>query len=436
MLQELFLLLLKASAVYFFSINLVYGTLLVFSWLKIKRFGRRQNLTDISVLPGVSFLIPAYNEEALIVETIQTYLALPIEKKEIIVINDGSHDATFELLQNMFQLRRTEKGKFQFQSITHENLKVLQAPRSGKSLALNTGVEYAKYDLICTMDADTVPTLRGIESCILAFASDKKLVAAGGVIKVLTTEKRPDQLTRFQQIEYLRAFLCERLGWSLIESTLLISGAFCMVKKEALKKIGGFRKDCLAEDFDFIVRLRRAYKGSDHAFKVLPVTTCYTQVPSKLKHLKVQRMRWQKGLVETLAQNSSLLFNPTYRALGLFAVPYFWMVEMLSPFVEAISLLVIPYALYHQWISMDIVLFYLAVGLGINLVITLFGVYLDNKYVSQDKQWNYGRNALETILLHFGYRQLTSWWRFVSNLHSFKKGGHVWGEKPRQEINL
>src|SRR6476620_870671 len=186
MVQEICLMFLKVTAVYFLTINLVYGFLMVLSWMKIQRYrmNRRQD-KDIKELPGVSFIVPAYNEESLIVETIQTYLSLPQEKKEVIVINDGSHDRTMSLLKIMYQLRKSEDptGRL-YQSITHPALKVLEAPHMGKAQALNFGIRFAKFDVICTMDADTVPMARGVEACLRSFALDPKHMAAGGVIQV------------------------------------------------------------------------------------------------------------------------------------------------------------------------------------------------------------------------------------------------------------
>lgn len=441
MIQELCLLLLKGSALYFLSINVVYGLLMLFSWLKIKRYRKfrvqRKNVTE---LPGVSFIIPAYNEESLIVETIQTYLALP-HKKEIIVINDGSHDHTLKLLQTMYQLQKS--GERLYKSITHPELIVLEAPHMGKAQALNFGISHAKFELICTMDADTIPVARGIEACLRSFASNPKLVATGGVIQVLNeqvlkgnkplTTRSKEWLTSFQRIEYLRTFVCERLGWSYLGSTLLISGAFCLIKKDAIQRVGGFSHRSITEDLDLIVRLRREYQGQEHQFKILPVTTCYTQVPRTTRHLMLQRLRWQLGLIQTLFQNLGLFLNPKHGALGLFAIPYFWLVEVFSPIVEGIALVLVPLALYQGWIPMETVLFYLGVGLGFNLFITLMGVFADNRYVSKNKNWSCLRSAFHTTLMHFGYKQINSWWRFLALLKGPGRN-HAWGEKPRAEI--
>jgi cellulose synthase/poly-beta-1,6-N-acetylglucosamine synthase-like glycosyltransferase len=439
MIQEIASLVLQSAALYFLAINLAYAFLLWYSWRKIQQH-RRQDISTGS-LPGVTFLVPAYNEESLIVETIQTYLSLPQTEKEIIVINDGSQDSTFRLLQNMFLLRKSEERIYR--STLYPELKVIEAQHMGKARALNLGVQHAHFDLVCTMDADTIPTARGVEACLRAFAREKDLVAAGGVIQVLNssmlrsnsplTIRSRKWLTNFQRVEYLRTFVCERLGWSYLSSTLLISGAFCMLKKEALARVGGFGHRSITEDFDLIVRLRRAYKGESAQFKILPVTTCYTQVPFKLRHLMRQRMRWQMGLIQTLSQHLGLFFNPTHRQLGMLAVPYFWLVEVWSPVIEALALLALPVALIYGDVLPQTVGFFLAAGLGFNLLITMLGIHLDNQYVSRDKSWSMWHGLLVTLLLQLGYKQLNSWWRLLALARSIQRDPQ-WGEKAREEI--
>lgn len=445
MVQEIFLLLLNGAAIYFLTVNAIYGALMFFSWMKVKTFSRdEKKLKGECELPPVTFLVPAYNEETLIVETIQTYLSLPQDRKEIIIVNDGSHDKTMRLLQVMYQLKKTDEPSGRvFTSITHPCLKVVEAPHMGKAGALNFGLRFAKYDLICTMDADTIPQARGVETCLRYFAREKKLVAAGGVIQVLSTEvlknnsplkeRSKEWLTSFQRIEYLRALVCERLGWSFLGSTILISGAFCMMKKEAIEKIGGFSPRSITEDFDLIVRLRKAYRGGRHKFKIVPVTTCYTQVPRTLSHLSRQRMRWQMGLIQTLFKNGSLFLHPGHGLLGMLAVPYFWLVEAFSPIVTFVSYIVVPFCLIQGWVPLELVAMYFSAGVLFNVMITLGGISFDHEYVSKNRNWSVSRSILDTVLMHFGYKQLTNWWRMVATLKAATKAPS-WGEKPRVEI--
>jgi cellulose synthase/poly-beta-1,6-N-acetylglucosamine synthase-like glycosyltransferase len=443
MLKEITLEFLTFAGLYFLCINALHGILLALSWVKIRKFSNKDSSIETqNPQQAVSFIIPAFNEESLIVETIQTYLSLP-QKKEIIIINDGSKDQTFKMLQTMFFLKRSDVGSNLFRSITHPELVVIEADHKGKAFALNLGIQKASFELICTLDADTIPSRKGVSASMNAFMANPNLVAAGGIIHVLNsntlkgntpqTKSSNLWLTNFQSIEYLKTFICVRLGWSLLGSTTLISGAFCMFKKEAWRKVGGFRNDSITEDLDFIIKLRRAYPGKNNHFRILPVVTCHTQVPKDKKHLMVQRMRWQMGLVETLFKNLDLCFNRNHGIVGLVTIPYYWIAEVLSPLIEIFALIVVPFALIQGWIELSVVATFLLAGLILNISMTLFGIYLDNEHVSGNKSRCYRKGLFHGILIHFGYKQLTSWWRFLALLRAFKKG-YQWGEKPRQEI--
>lgn len=441
MVQEICLFLVWSIGIYFLSVNLIYAVLMLFSWLRVKTY--KLNISE--KLPAVTFLVPAYNEESLIVETIQTYLSLTRTEKEIIIVNDGSHDNTMRLLKVIYQLRKDKSeptGRLH-SSVTHPELKVIEAPHMGKASALNFGLRYARHSLICTLDADTIPTTKGVEACLAAFVNDPKLMAAGGVIQVLEgqelknnfplKEKSRAWLTSFQRVEYLRTFVCERLGWSFLGSTILISGAFCMIKKEAIERIGGFSPRSITEDFDLIVRLRRSYLNEKPRFEILPVTTCYTQAPRKLRHLSRQRMRWQMGLVQTLFQNGSLFFHPKHGCMGMMAVPYFWLVEVLSPLMSLLAYIAVAFALFSGWLDLNIVLLYFGAGIFFNLLITLFGLHLDQNYVSGKSSGSVFRSLRETFLMNFGYKQLNSYWRLLALIKSMTKSPG-WGEKPRVEL--
>lgn len=332
-----------------------------------------------------------------------------------------------------------------FESITHPALKIVNGPHLGKAQALNRGLFYARYPLVCTMDADTIPSRQGVESCLSAFAQDKKLIACGGVIQVMNSptlknnlpveSKKSSWLVTFQRIEYLRTFICERLGWSLLDSTLLISGAFCMVRKDAVQRVGGFNHRSITEDFDLIVRLRKEYYAEEHSIRILPITTCYTQVPGKVRHLMRQRVRWQLGLMQTLFANKTLFMNPTHGLLGMLAIPYMWVVELLSPIVEMTAYVVVPLAWIMGEVSSEAFLAWTVAGVIYNLVLTLVGLFLDLKYISKSRAMSLREIVLGSIFIHFGYKQMTMWWRFRALFKTLGKN-QTWGEKPREEITM
>jgi cellulose synthase/poly-beta-1,6-N-acetylglucosamine synthase-like glycosyltransferase len=431
-------------ALYFITISIGYGLLVILSWFHIKQFNaQKKKQSPLATLPSITFIIPAFNESSLIVETLQTYMQLPQKNKEIIVIDDGSQDPTFRLLQTMYQLTRCEKDSILFRSITHPELKVVEAPHMGKSQALNLGIAYSTFDLVCTMDADTIPFAPGIDACLDAFGRDPHLLACGGVIQILHSQRLKNNnplmqknerlLPSFQRLEYLRSFVCERLGWSLLGGTMLISGAFCMLRKECVQKVGGFNTASITEDFDLIVRMRKMFRGYDNRFKILPVTTCHTQVPVTLKHLRVQRIRWQLGLVQTLSQNFSMTFSPAYGIFGLLSLPYMWIVETASPLIEIFAYVAIPYMGFLGIIRWEVIIEFTILSFVYHVLITWLGIHLDRHYITKDKSWSWPRGARDSILMHLGYKQMYTLWRLYGIFMSIRSK-NKWGESPREEI--
>ncbi len=428
---------------YFLWTNIIYGIMFLLSFLAIKR--RNKKKIDHSSLPSVSFLIPSFNEEALIVETLQTYLALTDVKKEILVIDDGSKDATMKVLKNFYQLqlaKETEELKI-YQSITHPELKVIGATHHGKAEALNIGLQFAHHDIICTMDADTIPNHDGIIKCLFEIQKSPKIVAVGGIITPLNGEminnnqissysKRSWVVTQ-QRLEYLRAFVCERLGQGLVQGTVLISGAMAMFRKDAVQKVGGFPLNNLTEDFAIIMNLRHKLKHKGQ-IKIIPAHTGWTQVPKNCKELTAQRSRWQMGLVQTLMKHIGMVFNPIHGAAGLFIIPYLWAIEVLSPIVELATFIALPLVWHFDLLHSPTLLLYFEIGIGINLFITMAGLYLEQKYILKLKRPTYFFTYFWVALTaFFSYKPFLTVVRFVSMIKLIFKRSY-WKPSVREEL--
>ena len=428
---------------YFLWTNIIYGIMFLLSFLAIKR--QRKKKIDITNLPSISILIPSFNEEALIVETLQTYLALKDIKKEILVIDDGSKDATMNVLKNFYQLQLIEgTGELKiYQSITHHELKVISSTHHGKAQSLNIGLTYALHEIVCTMDADTIPNHDGIVKCLHEILQSPKTVAIGGIITPLNGEKisnnqissysKRSWLVTQQRLEYLRAFVCERLGQGLIQGTVLISGAMAMFKKDALQKIGGFPTNNLTEDFAVIMSLRHHLKLKGQ-IKIIPVHTGWTQVPKNGKELMSQRSRWQMGLVQTLITHIKMIFNPIHGLAGLFVIPYMWAVEVFSPLIEVATFIALPLAWHFNLLHSPTVLLYFEIGLGINLFITMAGLYLEQKYILRLKRPTYFFSYLWTALTaFFSYKPFLTIVRLMSMIKLiFRKSS--WKPSMREEV--
>ncbi len=441
--REWLSILIEYAGIYFLWANILYGVMFLLAFLAIKR--RSKKKINPENLPSVSFLIPSFNEEALIVETIQTYLALNDIKKEILIIDDGSKDATLKVLKNFYQLQLVEEKSDSkiYQSITHPSLKVIGAPHKGKAQALNIGLSLSQYEIVCTMDADTIPNHLGIMRCLNEIGLSTKTIAVGGVItpmngetisenQVKTYSKRTWLVTQ-QRLEFLRAFVCERLGQGLIQGTVLISGAMAMFRKEALQQVGGFPTHNLTEDFAVIMNLRKHYKQKGQ-IKIIPVHTGWTQVPKNCRELTIQRTRWQIGLIQTLSKHTPMIFNPIHGAAGMIIIPYMWAIEVFSPIVELATYILLPLAWKHDLLHSPTVLFYFGAGIAINLFITMAGLHLEQKYIQRIQGPRHFFSYFWTALTaFFGYKQFLSVVRFFSMVRMLFKRSY-WRASVREEI--
>jgi len=240
--------------VYFLALNTIYLGLFTFSLVEVLRFVRRTFFSDYRQIMQsdmawpISVLVPAHDEEKTIVETVRSLLMVNYGEFEIIVVNDGSSDFTLARLTEAYELRRmdraykrsipTEPVRAVYGSLVHPNLTVLDKVKGGKSDALNAGINVARYPLICSIDADSVIEDNALLRVVKPFLErPAETVAAGGIVRIVNgCEVRDGRVTRialpdralpiFQVVEYLRAFLTGRVGWSSLQSLLIISVAF------------------------------------------------------------------------------------------------------------------------------------------------------------------------------------------------------------------
>src|SRR5215218_9449333 len=224
---------------YFLSINAVYVVLYLISFAEIADYVRREVFSGFSELftsnyaPPVSVVVPAYNEEATITDSVRSFLTLHYPLHEVIVVNDGSRDGTLEVLMQEFGLYESDQPvRMQLETAPlrgiytspTERLIVVDKENGGKADALNAGICAASYPLVCCMDADIIRVANGCE------------FENGRLIKVKTPRK---PLPNFQIVEYLRAFIAVRTAWSKLNCLLIISGAFGMFRRRDLIMAGG-----------------------------------------------------------------------------------------------------------------------------------------------------------------------------------------------------
>lgn len=260
-----------------------------------------------------SLLIPCYNEEDTVETSIKGLAAMDYHKFVAIYINDGSSDGTLDVLDRALGLQgkpvptaHPEGVIGVYQSQRFPNIFVIDQENRGKSAALNTGIHFAKTDLIVTLDADSILEKSALAHMNRAF-EDEKVVAAGGAIHVLqgydpaylSGSLKPVSrlLITLQILEYLKGFYIFKMSLSRQQALAIISGAFGVFRKRVLLAAGGFRAT-LGEDIDMTIRIHRLIQGTGHKVLFLPEALGYTQCPESWHDLKNQRIRWQKGFID------------------------------------------------------------------------------------------------------------------------------------------
>lgn len=446
---------------YFVGLHGIYLMLTVSSMLYLPKFLREHSTEDMSPLhadfePPVTIIVPAYNEAATIASSVSALMQLEYPEYEIIVINDGSTDNTLDVLIDKFSLHpfpevyhiklETKPVTTIYRSTKFANIRVIDKINGGKADSINTGINASYYPLYCCVDADSVLERNSLKKVVRPFIEDPETVASGGVVRILNGCSVKDGfiskvglskniLALFQVVEYLRAFMFGRLGWTPMNALLIISGAFGVFKKETVIAVGGYKTDCIGEDMELVVRLHRKLIEQGRPYKIhfVPDPVCWTEAPESLPVLKNQRVRWQIGLAESLMTNKSLLFNRKGGAVSWLAFPFFLFFECFGPILEVFGFLIIAYSFYSGLIPNEFFLIFMMLAVGLGMLISVISLSLE------EVSFRSSNNAAELFLLfiiaiveNLGYRQLNALWRVTGIINWLTKADNKWGDMTRE----
>lgn len=402
----------------------------------------------------VSILVPAYNEEKTIVSSVTALLRLHFQEFEVIVINDGSVDGTLEALKREFALVADDipirvsiahqplRGAYR--STIYENLTVVDKANGGKADALNCGINISHFPLFCCVDADSLLEYDAIVKSIAIFSEDRRAIAVGGKIGIMNgcvienhmiVERRVPRtrIEAFQVIEYTRGFLAGRTAWDKLGALLIISGAFGVFRKDIVEAIGGYRHT-IGEDFDLLIRMHRhCYDNNiDHSVRFVPNTICWTQAPHDYPSLLKQRNRWHRGLLETLYHNRDMIFNPKYKRVGMFALPYFLLVEALSPMITMLGVFSIILFYLFGLINKDAIIIFFLLEFVWGVIINIGSMPLEFFVKHRYKKL---RDIFKLIALSFlepfYYRPLIKVENFMATFNFMNTS---WGKVERKSI--
>ncbi len=452
---------------YFILLSLVYFVTSVLAFRRLRQYSYRldaypdSSLLASGFLPPITILAPAYGEEATCVESTRSLLALEYPEYEVIVINDGSKDKTFERMVEAFDMKEafrmpiadipTAKVRGIYQSSRVPNLWLIDKENGGKADSLNTGINYTESPLFCAVDADSLLEKPALTRIVRPYIENSDTVAVGGIIRIVngstveagkvTEIDMPKNLwAKFQVLEYFRAFLAGRMGWEAFNATFIISGAFGLFHRATVVEAGGYSTkrngvETVGEDIELVIRLHRHCLERKRPYRIsyVPDPVAWTECPETLKVLHRQRSRWQRGLLESTTRHAGMLFNPRYGRIGFLAFPYFMLLEGLGPVLEFFAYLYFVYLLATMPAgSMIFMTTFFLVSFALGMALSFLAISLEE---ISFKRYPRTIHLLELFLLSFleifGYRQLNAWWR-INGVYTFLRGKKEWGKMERK----
>ncbi|MBV9331692.1 MAG: glycosyltransferase [Alphaproteobacteria bacterium] len=361
----------------------------------------------------VSVVVPAYNEEKVIVSTIHRILSSTYRNLRVVVVDDGSQDKTADVV-------RAEFGD-------NAQVNLIRVPNGGKANALNVGLASAEGEIVVALDADTQFNEDTIARLVRWFV-DPEVGAVAGNAKV---GNRINMITRWQALEYIVAQNLERRALAALDTLTVVPGAVGAWRREALLELGGFRSDTVAEDQDLTIDLQR------HGYRVEfdSSAIAWTEAPTTFRGLAKQRFRWAYGTLQCLWKYRALTFNPRAGTLGFVALPQVWVFQILLTALAPLADLMLIWQLFWQWIAwlqhgaefdnadlLTVGVYYL-VFVAVDYLAAIFGFLME-----RGERWTL---LPWLILQRFGYRQLM-YYVVVRSISAAIRGPFVgWGKLER-----
>jgi cellulose synthase/poly-beta-1,6-N-acetylglucosamine synthase-like glycosyltransferase len=405
--------------------------------------------------PGITLLVPAHNEEPVIVASVTSLLAVDYEPLEILVVDDGSTDGTLAVLAEAFALLElplgdrlpleTEPLEALYVSRTDPRLRVACKRNGGRSDAVNAGINLVRHELVAIVDADSLLDRDALARIVEVFSADPDRVAAvGGTVRIangglieqgrMVLPRVPVSGTEASQVcEYLRSFLGARVAWSSMNGLMIISGGFGVFRRDLLQAVGGLSRETLGEDMELVLRMHEQLRPlrPETRIEFAADATSWTEAPSGLKPLRGQRVRWHIGLLDNLKLHHRMICRRRFGAVGLLSLPYTILFEVVGPILQ-----VFGYAVVILLVAFDAVAWEYAIAL---LLIVVLLAQLQTAGAILTEEIGFGRYRRRDLMLigswalleTFWYQPLTAFWRVWATVLWTVGRRPGWGAIPR-----
>jgi cellulose synthase/poly-beta-1,6-N-acetylglucosamine synthase-like glycosyltransferase/spore germination protein YaaH/peptidoglycan/xylan/chitin deacetylase (PgdA/CDA1 family) len=292
----------------------------ILAWLQNKK---EKNIPVTNAQPGVSVIVPAYNEEINAVRTVESLLQQDYPNMQIVFVDDGSKDSTFKTVSEYFA--------------NMPNVQVVTKENGGKATALNYGINIAVNDYVVCIDADTQLKKDAISQLMKKFYSAPGKPEVGAVAGNVKVGNEINLVTRWQSIEYTTSQNFDRSAFDYLNCITVVPGAIGAFKKEAVIKAGGFTTDTLAEDCDLTMRMHR----NGYRIANCRQAISYTEAPESFKQFLKQRFRWSFGVMQSFWKHRDAFLNPKYKNFGMVAMPHILIFQMILPVLAPLADLVL-----------------------------------------------------------------------------------------------
>ena len=455
---------------YFFIAYLIgYSTFLFLSVVvgSLDLYKRNRQEKFKSILPTdyylpISIIVPAYNEEVTVVDTVRSLLALDYRSYEIIVVDDGSSDATSEVLAEAFDMHVVHRPirrqiNCQREEYVYETraqkvpVTLIRKKNGGKADALNMGINAANFPYFICMDADSV-LLSGKNISLQERSAMQDAISApavGGIVRIsndvelengrVKRYRLPRSILAFMQVlEYDRSFLASRILFDRFNGSLIISGAFGLFKKDTVIAVGGYDNKTMGEDMELVVKLHEycTINGIDYAIRYATDAICWTQVPERLRDLCKQRKRWHLGLFQSMYKHRVMFSNHRFGAVSFVSYLYFLIYELLSPFIEVFGVFTMVLAWWCDLINVPFMLLFFLIYAVFGGVLTLTAFF--SRIYTADLTLSFGDGLKAVCLCLFELvflRFILAWVRCTAFI-GYRKKKLSWGRIERRKIDL